>query len=122
MLQHVDKVDGGAHIIVGRRQLGNGGMREKELDCATVALVAGLGYVYYVAAVMFEGWSDVLALFSVCGPCLVLFWFLVDKGASAGWHQRRPVKIEGAVELGVSGELWVNPQWAEEIQGHLGLL
>ena len=113
MLQRIDKVGGGAHIIVGGRQLGNGGVRGEELDCADVALVAGLGYLDYVSAIMSEGWSDVLALFYVCGPCLVLFWFLVDKGASAEWHQRRPVKIEGAVELGVSGELWVNPQWSE---------
>ena len=73
-------------------------------------LAAGLGYADCVAAVMFEGWSDVSALFFVCGPCSALFWFILERDASSGWRQWRPVKIKDAVDLRISGESWVNPR------------
>ena len=93
MFQRVKKASGSTHDIVERRQLGNGNLREEELDSVAVAITVGIGYIDCVAVVMFEGWSDVSALFSMCGLSLALFWFLVDKDASARWSQWCPVKI-----------------------------
>ena len=48
-------------------------------------------------------------------------WLLVDENSGSWWREWRAVEVEGAVDLGVGGEAWVDAGAAEQVEGDEGL-
>jgi hypothetical protein len=76
----------------------------------------GLWYVKTIAAVMFEGRSEIPCLLTVgcsIGSGVGVF---EDEITGSGWGKGRLVEIKDAVELRMGRELGVNTGCAEEVE------
>jgi hypothetical protein len=49
-------------------------------------------------------------------PCSSLLWFFVEYYTSPWWCHWCAVKVEGAIELGVCQQFWVDARLSEEVQ------
>ena len=63
------------------------------------------------------GGAKVPSRHGMWGPCAALGWLFMDHDFGAGWSNRGAVKIKRPVELGVSGQLWVEVGGAEKVEG-----
>ena len=67
--------------------------------------------------VVVGGWSNVPPLKNMRFPCSALLRLLVDEDVRAWRGKRCAVEIEGAIELGVSGQSRIYARWAKDIEG-----
>ena len=65
-----------------------------------------------MAAVVVEGRSNIETDLCVRGPCFLMLGLDVCQCSDARWCKRCFIKVEGAVNLGIGREAWIDSRWA----------
>ena len=81
----------------------------EKIDGVRDSFVCGVICIHGVASITIRCWVNVPTIISVCRRTSSYWRFIVDDDFCAAWCSRRAVEVEGAVELGVGGEFWVDP-------------
>ena len=110
------EIGGGCKDGIGGGGFGHGRMRWEPLQSVGVAFGASLGDVGPVAAIVMRSRAKVPARGAVAGAGFADRGLTVHNDFDAEGTEWRAVKFEGAMELGVGGQAWVDARGADHIE------
>ena len=117
MFERMGKIVGGGNDDVFCRCGGHVYVMGKPRNCVGDTFFAGGGDEDTVLAVMVHGWAEVPGLCVVWGPgASSVEGALMNKDLHAGRCKWCGIVVEGAVKLGVGGEIWIDSGRAEKIE------
>ena len=111
----MDEVSGGNGCCIGRGYVGYGAVVREKLYCACNAFCACFRDVDSEATVVVRGMADVPAIDGMRGKGGSIGWCLVYEYFSAGRRHWCFVIVEGAIELGLGRQAWVDVAGSEEV-------
>jgi hypothetical protein len=84
--------------------------------CVGDAFIGGRPYPDYVAMIVPQGWAEIPSCDGMWGPRATSRGFLMDEDLRSGRGKRSVIEVESTVDLGLGGQLWIDPGSPQQIE------